>query len=196
MFVPNESIMRTKYASPQIFLHWLIFILVVCTYASMELKGFVPKGTPGREYFNLSHYSLGFSILVLMVVRLLVKTMYVTPAIMPPEPNWQRLAAIGAHALIYLMFISLPVLGILSMYYSGKEWLLFGVKMPQSVVPDVILQKQFKGLHELIANTGYYLIGLHAAAALFHHYVLRDNALLRMMPGKTKQNSDRPSSGQ
>ncbi|MGC6388919.1 cytochrome b561 [Ewingella sp. S1.OA.A_B6] len=185
--------MRTKYASPQIFLHWLVFILVVCTYASMELKGFVSKGTPGREYFNLFHYSLGFSILVLMVVRLLVKIMYVTPAITPPEPNWQRLAAIGVHGLIYLMFISLPVLGIFSMYYSGNQWLLFGMRMPQSVVPNIILQKQLKEVHELIANTGYYLIGLHAAAALFHHYVLRDNALRRMMPGKTKQDSDRPT---
>lgn len=183
--------MRTKYALPQIVLHWLVFILVVCTYASMELKGFVPKGTPGREYFNIVHYSLGFSVLVLMVVRLLVKAMYVTPAITPPEPNWQRLAANGAHGLIYLMFISLPVLGILSMYYSGEEWLLFGMKMPESVVPDIAMQKQLKGLHELIANTGYYLIGLHAAAALFHHYILRDNALLRMMPGKAKKDSER-----
>lgn len=176
--------MRTKYAPPQIVLHWLIFVLVVCTYASMELKGFVAKGTPGREYFNIFHYSLGFSVLVLMVIRLLVKSMYVTPGIVPPVPRWQHFAATAMHGLIYLMFISLPVLGILTMYYSGNDWMLFGMKMPESVVPDIALQKQLKGFHELLANTGYYLIGLHAAAALFHHYVLRDNALRRMMPGK------------
>ncbi|GBU13445.1 cytochrome b561 [Enterobacterales bacterium] len=187
--------MRTKYASPQIFLHWLVFFLVVGTYASMLLKGWVPKGTPGREYFNLVHYSLGFSVLVLMIVRLLVKAMYVTPALKPPVPRWQHLAAHVAHGMIYLMFISLPVLGVLSMYYSGNHWLLFGMKMPQSVVADVVLQKQLKSLHELIANTGYYLIGLHAVAALFHHYVLRDNALVRMMPGKSKRAPD-TSSGQ
>ena len=35
----------------------------------------------------------------------------------------------------------------------------------------------------LIAGFGYWLIGLHAVAALFHHYVLRDQTLRRMLPG-------------
>lgn len=37
-------------------------------------------------------------------------------------------------------------------------------------------------IHETIGTIGYYLIGLHAAAALFHHYVQRDDTLLRMLP--------------
>jgi len=41
-----------------------------------------------------------------------------------------------------------------------------------------------KEIHETIGTVGYYLVGLHAAAALFHHYGMRDNTLPRMLPGR------------
>ncbi|MDR2154682.1 MAG: cytochrome b/b6 domain-containing protein, partial [Burkholderiaceae bacterium] len=50
--------------------------------------------------------------------------------------------------------------------------------------PDKALGKQIKEVHETVATIGYGLIGLHAAAALFHHYVMRDNTLLRMLPAR------------
>lgn len=40
-------------------------------------------------------------------------------------------------------------------------------------------------IHEAIGTIGYYLIGLHAAAALHHHYFMHDNTLLRMLPWRT-----------
>ncbi|MNJ81684.1 hypothetical protein D3C77_806060 [compost metagenome] len=46
--------------------------------------------------------------------------------------------------------------------------------------------KQLKYWHELIGSTGYWLIGLHALAGLFHHYWVRDNTLVRMLPGRTE----------
>jgi len=42
------------------------------------------------------------------------------------------------------------------------------------------------GWHETLAPLGYWLIGLHAAAALFHHYLLKDNTLMRMMPARRR----------
>ncbi|KAB0529935.1 cytochrome B, partial [Pseudomonas palleroniana] len=42
--------------------------------------------------------------------------------------------------------------------------------------------KQLEGWHVLGGTIGYWLIGLHALAGLYHHYVVRDNTLLRMMP--------------
>ena len=49
--------------------------------------------------------------------------------------------------------------------------------------PGPLLSRQLKDVHEALATLGYVLIGLHAMAALLHHYVMRDNTLVRMLPG-------------
>ncbi len=48
--------------------------------------------------------------------------------------------------------------------------------------PD--LAGEIKEWHELAGTLGYWLIGLHAAAALFHHFISRDNTFIRMLPGR------------
>ncbi|RJT37407.1 cytochrome b [Rahnella woolbedingensis] len=173
--------MRTRYSSAQIVLHWLVFVLVVLTYATMDLKGDFAKGTPERELLALTHYSLGFCVLFLMCVRLFVRGMYVTPPVKPALPRIQHYLSGATQGLIYLMFLGLPVLGILSQYYDGHDWTMFNILMPKSVFPDIPLHKLLKNLHEWLATAGYYLIGLHALAALWHHYRRRDNTLIRML---------------
>jgi len=179
--------MRTRYSSAQIVLHWLVFVLVVLAYATMDIKNAFAKGSLIRELLTLTHYSLGFCVLFLMCVRLFVRAMYVTPAIKPLPPRWQNCLAAITHAVVYLMFICLPALGILSQYYGGHDWTIFNIRMPRSYLPDLPLQRQLKNLHGWLANAGYYLIGLHAFAALWHHYRRRDNTLLRMLPGKNQR---------
>ena len=68
---------------------------------------------------------------------------------------------------------------------TGKTIPLFGVHLPPLVAPDENLAGQLEELHETIGTLGYWLIGLHATAALFHHYVLRDKTLRRMLPVRT-----------
>jgi len=58
------------------------------------------------------------------------------------------------------------------------------MELPHLVDKNPDLAKQVKYWHETIAVLGYWLIGLHALAALFHHYISRDNTLVRMLPGK------------
>lgn len=177
--------MRTRYSYPQIVLHWLVFVLVVLTYTTMDIKDAFAKGSSVRELLTLTHYSLGFCVLFLMCVRLFVRAMYVTPGTKPAPPRWQHCLSVITHAVVYLLFIGLPVLGILSQYYGGHDWTMFNISMPKSYLADLPLQKQLKTLHEWLANAGYYLIGLHAFAALWHHYRRRDNTLIRMLPGKS-----------
>jgi cytochrome b561 len=55
--------------------------------------------------------------------------------------------------------------------------------LPPLLAPNRSLAKVLEDVHETVASVGYALIGLHAAAALFHHYVVRDNTLRRMLPG-------------
>lgn len=179
--------MRSKYTALQISLHWLVFILVVVAYCAMELRGFAPRSY--RPLINSIHFICGISVLVLMVARLLVRVVYRAPAIIPkPHPAMIGLSHL-AHTLIYLLFICLPILGFLAVYNRGSEWQIFGIAMPFSAEPDEDFEYSLKSWHALLANTGYFLVAIHAAGALFHHYFIKDNTLLRMMPGKDKPRS-------
>lgn len=174
--------MKRHYARSQIVMHWLVLIVIVIAYATMNLKGMAPRGSTERAALALIHYTAGVSVLVLMVLRMALKVKNSDPAILPPPPRWQVIAAKSLHGILYLMFIALPVLGVASLYFGQVAWHFFGFAMPVAAVADSEMQHTLKEIHELIANTGYYLIGLHAAAAIFHHYVMGDNTLERMLP--------------
>lgn len=125
-----------KYTSLRVGLHWLMVLLLVGVYATMELRDFYPKGSDLREALKTWHFMLGLSVLVLVVLRLLARWMQPGPPELP-GPAWQM-------------------------------WLAKA------------LSGQIKGVHEVVATLGYFMIGLHALGALFHHYVLKDNTLRRM----------------
>ena len=174
--------MRDKYTGLQTGIHWLVFLLVVGAYATMELRGFFPRSD--RPVINMIHVSCGVAILVLMIARLLVRLKYPAPPIVPkPSPMMTGFAHLG-HLIIYLLFIAQPIVGLVMMYYRGNPWFAFGLTMPFAAQSQFELVDTLKGVHSLLANTGYFIIGAHALAALLHHYLWKDNTLLRMMPRK------------
>jgi Cytochrome B561 len=179
--------MKRNYANSQIAFHWLVFIAIVIAYAAMELKGFAPKGSPSRATMALVHYTAGISVLALMVVRVVLKVTRRDPEIIPAPPRWQIVASKAVHGCLYLMFLILPFLGVASLYFGQVEWSFFGITMPIASSLNTDTQYNLKELHEIIANAGYFLIGLHALAALFHHYIVRDNTLERMLPLLNRQ---------
>jgi cytochrome b561 len=65
---------------------------------------------------------------------------------------------------------------------AGKPIPFFGLDLPALISENKDLARTLKELHETCGTIGYFLIGLHAVAALFHHYIVRDNTLLRMLP--------------
>lgn len=81
--------MKRNYANSQIAFHWLVFIAIVIAYAAMELKGFAPKGSSTRATMAIAHYTAGFSVLALMVVRVVLKVTHRDPEIIPAPPRWQ-----------------------------------------------------------------------------------------------------------
>jgi cytochrome b561 len=81
---------------------------------------------------------------------------------------------------LYALMIVLPVLGWVTLSAEGETIPFFGVHLPPLVSENKALAERAQEIHETIATVGNFLIGLHAAAALFHHYVQRDNTLRRM----------------
>jgi cytochrome b561 len=81
-----------------------------------------------------------------------------------------------------MFVIVMPVLGWLSVSAVGKNIMILGLELPRLIGENKGLAKQLEEVHGLIGDVGYALIGIHALAALIHHYVRDDNTLRRMLP--------------
>ena len=171
-----------QYGSLSIALHWVMLLLLIAVYATIELRGMFPKGSDPREAMKAWHFMLGLAVFGLVWLRLLIQaTAGPVPAIVPVQPRWQAASAKLMHALLYLFMIAMPILGWLVLSAEGKPIPFFGVNLPALIAENKESAKSLQEIHETVGELGYWLIGLHAAAALFHHYVVRDNTLSRML---------------
>lgn len=172
-----------RYNTLSISLHWLTVLLFVAVYATIEIREVFPKGSDLRSAMKWWHTSLGLSIFALAWIRLFVHAI-ARPAPDPDISRWQRLMADATHAALYLLMIGLPIVGWLMLSAEARPVSLFGLPLPPLIGPDDGLADRMEELHETVGTLGYWLIGLHAAAGLFHHYVLRDKVLTRMLPAR------------
>lgn len=163
--------------------HWMTLLLLVGVYSLIELRGIYPKGSEARDLLKWWHATLGLTALGLVSARLVLRLVFGVPPIRPQPPAWQQLLAGAMHWALYAFLFVMPLLGWLMLSAKGKPIPFFGLEFPALITPDKPLAVRIEGLHRFIGVLGYYLIGLHAIAALYHHYVMRDNALVRMLPG-------------
>ncbi len=173
-----------RYGSLSIGMHWLMVLLIVAVYACIELREFFPKDSDPRNALKMWHFMLGLSVFALVWIRLLMRVMQITPSIEPEPGAKQELAAKLIHLALYLLMIGMPLSGWIMLSAAGKPIPFFGLSLPPLIAENRDLAKSIKEVHEAIGSTGYFLIGVHAAASLFHHYILRDNTLTRMLPGR------------
>ncbi|MCU9945891.1 cytochrome b [Pseudomonas sp. PDM13] len=174
----------SRYGKPSIALHWLMLVLIAAVYACIELKGNFPKGSDTRELLKQWHFMLGLSVLALVLLRILARLLSKTPPIIPNPPAWQNALAKLMHLALYGLMLGLPLAGWLILSAAGKPIPFFGLELPPLLEKNPDLAGQIKEVHETVGVIGYWLIGLHAVAALFHHFVSRDDTLKRMLPGR------------
>lgn len=178
-----------RYSSLTIALHWLMFVLMVGVYAFMELRELFPKGSDLREAMKSLHFMLGLTILLLVLPRIATRLLGHTPAILPEPPAWQQLMAKLAHLALYLFMLIMPILGWLTLSAGGKPIPFWGLELPALLEENKELGKSLKEIHATIGEIGYFLIGLHVLAALFHHLKQRDSTLTRMLPARKADSS-------
>ncbi|MGB6008888.1 cytochrome b [Castellaniella sp.] len=175
-----------RYSRLSISLHWLTLFLIVVVYSMMEFKGLFPKDSPERAFMRTMHASCGLTILALTAIRLATRPFQRSPAIVPAPAAWERIGARLMHAALYAMLIALPLLSWFGINAFGGTVKAWGIALPALTGEDKTLGRAVIDTHKLIANIGYGLIGLHALAALKHHYISRDNTLRRMLPSRAQ----------
>ena len=173
-----------RYHPALIGMHWLTLVLLVAAYALIELRGIFPKGSSAHDLMKTWHFMLGLAVWALVLVRLPLSLALHAPPITPTPPAWQHRLAQAMHVALYALLLALPLLGWLTLSAKGRPIPFFGLELPALLGPDKALAKSLEDVHETLGELGYWLIGLHAAAALYHHYLVRDDTLRRMLPGR------------
>jgi cytochrome b561 len=98
-----------------------------------------------------------------------------------------HLAAEAAHLCLYALLFALPLIGWALSSANGKPVSFYGlVTLPPLVGQDEDLADDLAEYHETGAWILLGLVGVHAAAALFHHFVKRDNVLRAMLPARPR----------
>jgi len=162
--------------------HWLTLALLVVVYTLIELHGFYPKGSSMREALKTWHFMFGLVVFCIVLARLVARASFRAPPIEPPLPPWQQQLAAAMHVVLYVFLVAMPLLGWVTLSAKGQPIPFFGLELPALLAPDKALGKSLEAIHKTFGTVGYYLIGLHALAGLYHHYVTRDNTLRRMLP--------------
>lgn len=173
------SVAPVRYSRPAIILHWLIFLVVALALFAIEIRG--PRGSESRAFWTGIHMWAGVSVLCLTAVRLVWRLVHGTPAA-EQDGGLAAACARGLHWLFYIVLLAQPVLGILMINYGGNPVKLMGTGISISVAgADSAARQTVHDVHVFLGNTLYYLIGLHALAALWHQYVLKDGTLRKML---------------
>lgn len=168
--------------------HWVIAFLIIAMLVLGYFLEDIPAAQQGLAYN--AHKSIGIIILTLMVLRLGWRWCNVQPAYSSTYPAVLGFLARISHYAIYFVAIAMPVSGWVMSTAAGKAPYFFGwlyFPMP-GISQNSILAGQAFQFHGILAVVLIVLLSLHLAAAFFHHFVLRDNVLLRMLPARNKIN--------
>lgn len=184
MMLTNWKNSASRYGGLSIGIHWIMVLLFIGIYGAVNLHDLFEKGSALRDGLMTWHFMLGLLVFTLVWLRLATRLSGPTPAIVPQLPRLQLQSSKLLHLALYLLMIGMPLTGWLMLSAAGKSIPFFGLELPPLIGENKELSKQIKELHETVGTTGYFLIGLHTVAALYHHYIKRDNTLMRMLPGR------------
>ena len=172
----------TRYSSPAIALHWIVAALIVTNLALGLYTVDLPLSPAKLRNFSY-HKWIGVTIFLLAAARLLWRLGHRPPELPVAMAPWERRTAHLTHILLYILFFAAPLTGWLFSSAAGFQTVYLGmVPIPDLLSKDKALADALKLAHRTINYTMAAVIVLHAAAALKHHFVDRDDVLRRMLP--------------
>ncbi|QIG94408.2 MULTISPECIES: cytochrome b [unclassified Bradyrhizobium] len=172
-----------RFDPTSIVLHWLTVILIVGQFTTAWLREGVGHGTSLVPALLAAHRTMGMMTWSVALARVFWRIRF---AYLPPFPEsmpklQQWIAKANEYAL-YTLLLMQPITGFGEVVLHGRPFTLFIWQVPALLAPDVAIRSLFVKAHEVGGYALLVLIGLHASAALFHWFVLRDSVLQRMLP--------------
>jgi cytochrome b561 len=172
-----------RYSSVAQVFHWLTVVFVLAAYIVSE------GGSESRIYsaagdnIRRIHETFGLVVFCLLVLRILWRLTDPSPAL-PPGPAWMEWSAKLVHVLLYLLLGAIPLTAIFGTWFEGHPLTPLGFDIGPQVELVHELGRRIIEIHTTLGNVIIWMAGLHAAAALAHHFILRDGVLKSMLPGR------------
>lgn len=185
----TQPLTRQRYDSFTLVLHWVTAACVIFLFASAHIWEQLERGTPLRKGLQAVHISCGILLALVMVIRPLWRlySQHSPHLSMPPVEGARlaKLLAHGMHGALYLLLFAQIVLGFLFPWSQQEPFSFFGLfDLSGWVQITPTLRHTLAQWHGNVAWALVSLAFVHALAALFHHYLLRDSVLSRMLPGR------------
>jgi len=160
-------------------LHWIMAAMILGLLALGIALDEIPRGA-ARNFGMMLHQSFGLVFVALLLVRLGVR-----PDAAATASAFGSWGARAMHAALYALMFAIPLAGLGNQWARGRASDFFGLLLlPSPLAPDRTLAKLLGEIHETAAAVLVVLAGIHALAALWHHFVRRDDVLRNMLPGR------------
>lgn len=169
-----------RYSRGAIAFHWTIAALVLFNLWLGLFHDVLP-----REWQVIPvHRSVGITVLMLTFGRIVWRLAHRPPHLPDMIPAWERAIAKAVHFILYALLLILPVTGWLMVSNPAKlrpfSWFSLFVVPPLPATPAIAHSAH--EMHELLGYLMTALVVIHIAAALRHHFLLRDKVLARILP--------------
>jgi cytochrome b561 len=173
-----------RYSATAQLLHWTTVLLVVVAYIASVGGSETRIYSSANDFSRSLHELPGMSVFALTLVRVAWRAIFPPPK-SPAMPAWMELGARLGHWTIYALLVLVPVTAILAAWLEGHPLTPLILGNIQPLIPESRqLGLVLANLHGWLGDVLIWLAGLHAAAALYHHFWRRDTVLLYMLPGR------------
>lgn len=183
----KQAGLAARYPRSLMWLHWLTLSAVFAAVFCVLARDWIDDRALRTQLLDV-HRQLGLLVFVGTALRLSCRRL-LSPPPAPLATGVHRLAVHLSHATLYLLLVGLPLLGVLATQAGGHPVTLLSIPVGTFVERNRDLADQIGELHEIGAWLLLALAGLHAAAAIWHHAVLRDDTLRRMLPLRWLKNT-------
>ena len=164
-------------------LHWVTVLFVL---AALPLGLWIARMDvtfAAIKYFSI-HKTLGFTVLILTLMRLIWHRVSPPPPPLPSEAAWQDRLAKLTHRAFYVLLIAMPISGWVASSATGINTVVYGVIRLPNIAPDSVSWEVIGfAIHKALALLLMALLALHIAGALFRALSKRDGTLARMIRG-------------
>lgn len=172
-----------RYSYKARWFHWVMAILIVLAYALILSRTQLARGSDARTFVVQTHFWVGIVVLVMAFFRIAERRRHTPPGITPPLEGALRLAATLSHYALYAFLFAQPLLGLFTVLLErgALPIPLTSLSIPAPFELSKDTAETLEHYHVLLGTIFYYVIGLHVIAAIWHHFVRKDNTVRRMV---------------
>ena len=181
--VLNAANEPTRYGRVSRILHWTTAILFLSMIPSGIFSSMIPEDVWFRREYNVVHKTIGFIIFGLVIARLVWNLLSKRPSLDASLKSSDRKLAHGAHTLLYVLMVAIPVTGYFMTSFHGYDSYFFVLKFaPPVAESDIYIA--FGLFHKYVLQYLVYLIlGAHVLGVLKHHFIDKHKDAIKRMVG-------------